>query len=107
MKSVAVWPTPTSAPRIFESNPLHSHSSKLFVAPKKLNPFGIKQIQTLSPKHPGWGTPQPLRTSAADQFARPLFSWSYKLLFPEPVCFENICVAPGVGVCHHKIAPAA
>src|SRR5712671_1471420 len=67
-----------------ESNPLHSHSSKLFVAPKKLNPFGIKQIRTLSPKHPGRGVPQPLRTSAAGQFAHPLFSWSYKLLFREP-----------------------
>src|SRR5204862_6900325 len=91
---------------ISESNPLHSHSSKPFVAAKKLNPFGIKQLQTLSPTHPGWRAPQPLRASSAAQFARPLFSWSYKLLFPEPICFDNyLRCPPGWGSITTKLLP--
>ena len=35
--------------------PLFSYSCRLFVVRKKLNPFAIKQIHTLSTKHPGWG----------------------------------------------------
>jgi len=35
-----------------------SYYCKLFVAPKKLNSFTIKQIQTLSAKHPAYGVPQ-------------------------------------------------
>jgi len=34
-----------------------SYSSELFVAPKKINSFAIKQIQTLSSRHPGYGVP--------------------------------------------------
>ncbi len=32
-----------------------SHCYKLFVATKKVNSFGIKQIHALCAKHPGWG----------------------------------------------------
>jgi hypothetical protein len=29
------------------------------------------------------------RNSRPSDFARPLFSWSYELLFPQPLCFDN------------------
>jgi hypothetical protein len=32
-----------------------SYSCKLFGGPKKTNSFAIRQIRTLSAKHPGWG----------------------------------------------------
>ncbi len=44
--------------------PLFIYCCKLFVVAKKLNLFIIKQIQTLSAKHPGWGMP-PLRQLSA------------------------------------------
>src|SRR5882724_2013986 len=44
----------------------------------------------------GWGTPQPLCSTAAHQIARPLFSWSYKLLFAEPLYFDNYLRCPSV-----------
>ena len=34
-----------------------SCACRLFVAPKKVNSFAIKQIQPLFAKHPGWGCP--------------------------------------------------
>jgi hypothetical protein len=34
-----------------------SISCSLFAVAKKVNSFGIKQIQPLFPKHPGWGIP--------------------------------------------------
>jgi len=37
--------------------PLRPYSCRLFVAPQKINSFGIKQMQTLFAKHPGWGVP--------------------------------------------------
>ena len=37
--------------------PLLPYSCSLFVGPKKVNAFGIKQIQPLFGKHPGWGVP--------------------------------------------------
>src|SRR6266436_8586991 len=34
----------------------------------------------------------------ATRFARPLFSWSYKLLFPQTICFDqHLRCPPGVG----------
>jgi hypothetical protein len=39
-----------------ELTPLLRYSCELFVAAKKVNSFGIKQIQALSAKHPGWGS---------------------------------------------------
>src|ERR1700686_652636 len=44
-----------------------SHCYKLFVVAKKLNSFAIKQIQTLSRKHPGWGVPAQASASAPFQ----------------------------------------
>src|SRR5882762_1069180 len=40
-------------------------------------------------KTPGVGYSQPLRTSATGQVAHPLFSWSYKLLFPQALFFDK------------------
>ena len=37
--------------------PLRPYSCSLLVAPKKVNSFGIKQIQPLFAKHPGCGVP--------------------------------------------------
>ena len=34
-------------------------------------------------------TDLPSRNSRQSDFARPLFSWSYELLFPQPLCFDN------------------
>jgi hypothetical protein len=48
----------------------------LFVVAKKVNSFGIKQIQPLLPKHPGWGVPAHLTL---------LESATYSLFFPVPV----------------------
>ena len=107
IKSGVVSPKATSALSISESNPLHSYSSKLFVVAKNINSFGIKQIQTLSPKHPGWGT---LSRCALPQQAKLLTLCFHGLTncFSRNLFFLiNICVAPGGGVCHHKIAPAA
>ncbi len=39
------------------ANPMFSVFCGLFVSSKKVNSFGIKQIQTLFRKHPGWGVP--------------------------------------------------
>ena len=39
--------------------PLLPYPCRLFVALKKVNPFGIKQIQPLFAKHPGWGVVMP------------------------------------------------
>jgi hypothetical protein len=39
----------------FASTLLFSYSCTLFVVAKKVNSFGIKQIQTLFAKHPAWG----------------------------------------------------
>ena len=69
-------------PSLFLSSPksltaLLIYSCKLFVAARKVNLFAIKQIRTLSPKHPGWGVPA---TSPR------LKSATYKLLGSGPVC---------------------
>jgi len=34
--------------------------------------------------------------SQRSHFVAPLFSWSYELLFPQPLYIQNICVPPGV-----------
>ncbi len=44
----------------------------------------------------GGGIPRAVRDSSAVQIARPLFSWSYKLLFPQALCFYNHLNCPGV-----------
>ena len=71
--------------------PLLRYCYKLFVAPKKVNPFGIKQIQTLSAKYPGWGyLARLLRlcTIIPHRFFTPLFSSTYKSLFSQLPCFH-------------------
>src|SRR6267154_1276214 len=46
----------------------------------------------------GVGYPSDSGSTAAHQFARPLFSWSYKLLFAQPLYFDNhLRCPPGVG----------
>ena len=47
-------PTPPATPALTLA---FSYYCKLFVVAKKVNPFGIKQIQTLSTKYRGWGCP--------------------------------------------------
>ena len=42
------------------------------------------------------GTPRTERASFAVQIARPLFSWSYRLLFPQALCFDNHLNCPWV-----------
>ena len=72
--------------------PLLRYSCKLFVAPENINPFGIKQIRTLSAKHPGWGVLPKLRslfTRGTHRFFSPLFSWFYELLFSQPLSFQK------------------
>src|SRR5712671_7217295 len=78
---------------------LHRSSSRLdphrYQSPSpKSAIFNIARIPTVLVSAE---TPPPLRTSAAGQFARPLFSWSYKLLFPQPVSFDNHLRCPGGG----------
>jgi hypothetical protein len=53
--------------------------------------------------HPGYGVPlRPLRALCVSAFswplfcARPLFSYSYELLFPQLSCFHNHAHCPGV-----------
>src|ERR1700732_5250190 len=50
------FPSPTSSRRPALTL-ADSISSGLFVLAKKANPFVIRQIQPLFPKHPGWGPP--------------------------------------------------
>ncbi len=53
----------------------------------------------------GGGIPRAVRDSSAAQIARPLFSWSYKLLFPQALCFDNHLNCPGIwGHGHLKMA---
>jgi hypothetical protein len=44
-------------PLALKLTPLLPYSCSLFVAPKRVNSFGIKQIQPLFAKHPGCGVP--------------------------------------------------
>jgi hypothetical protein len=101
--------------------PLVRYCCKLLVAPQNPNPFAIKQIQTLSSKCRGygirrssWRTPRvgypgtivyelakmssftSHRSRVTNRaFARPLFSYSYELLFPQALCFDNDPHCPG------------
>jgi hypothetical protein len=47
--------TSTNSRLWFAPTPLFPYSCSLFGVAKKVNSFGIKQIQPLFPKHPGWG----------------------------------------------------
>src|SRR5712692_5547170 len=72
--------------------PLVQYSCRLSVAPKKVNSFRIKQIQTLLQNTRGMGyLARLLRlcTTITHRFFTPLFSWSYELLFLQPLSFHN------------------
>src|SRR5216684_3902075 len=104
-----------------------SSDCRLFALPQKVKPFGIKQIQPLFAKHPGWGYPhksslwnqqlpasffrpclqdsypgcQSCLLSASrrlrgNRFIAPLFSYSYKSLFPQTLSFHIHTKPPGV-----------
>ena len=66
-------PTPRATPAVTLDR---SYCCKLFVVTKKVKSFAIKQIQTLLPKHPGWGIPSHLAL---------VESATYRLLFSGPV----------------------
>jgi hypothetical protein len=86
--------------------PLFSYSYGLFVVPKKVKSFAIRQIRTLCAKYRGvWGIPavaqRTLRLCVVvwHRFLIPLFSGSYKSLFPQPLSFHIYTKPPGrVGV---------
>ena len=72
--------------------PLLRYSCKLFGATENVNSFSIKQIRTLSAKHPGWGVLPKLRslfTRGTHRFFSPLFSWFYELLFSQLLYFHK------------------
>jgi hypothetical protein len=84
-------------------DPLFSYSYGLFVVPKKLKSFAIRQIRTLCPKYRGvWGisavAQRTLRLCVIvwHRFLIPLFSRSYKSLFPQPLSFHIYTKPPGV-----------
>jgi hypothetical protein len=84
--------------------PLFSYSYGLFVVPKKLKSFAIKQIRTLCAKYPGvWGISAVaqrtlrLRVIVWHRFLIPLFSGSYKSLFPQPLSFHIYTKPRGCG----------
>ena len=52
-------------------SPVSPHCYKLFVVAKKLNSFGINQIQTLLQKHPGWGIPSGSKPPASSLQTEP------------------------------------
>jgi hypothetical protein len=66
--------------------PFLRYSCRLFVAPKKVNSFVIKQIQTLSQKYPGWGylraSPKTLHPYVSTHFIDFLLLCFYRLTNP-------------------------
>ena len=65
---------------------------RLFVAPKNINSFGIKQIQALSAKYRGGVYLAHLLrrcTTIPHRFATSLFSWSYELFFSQLLSFQK------------------
>src|SRR3981189_808645 len=66
--------------------------------------FVFNILRTLCAKHRGWGYLCDISALSASQryhspfFVAPLFSWSYKLLFPQVFYFDNyLRCPPGVG----------
>ena len=84
--------------------PLFSYSYGLFVVPKTVKSFAIKQIRTLCAKYREWGisavAPRTLRPCVIvwHRFLIPLFSGSYKSLFPQPLSFHIYTKPGGWGV---------
>src|SRR5712664_894 len=91
--------TSTNSRLQFAPTPLFPYSCSLFVVAKKVNSFGIKQIQTLFPKHPGWGIPtvslcsriRPARIRVSSQGARNSFpSHTSKFAVAQVLCLPHI-----------------
>jgi hypothetical protein len=53
----------------------------------------VKVLLTVSPFHPSF-SPQPRVYRQPFDFAHPLFSWSFELLFAQPLCFDNYLRCP-------------
>jgi hypothetical protein len=53
----------------------------------------VKVLLTASPFRPSF-SPQPRVYRRPFDFAHPLFSWSYELLFAQPLCFDNYLRCP-------------
>jgi hypothetical protein len=93
-------PRQITLPQLLRSavTPLLRYSCKLFVAPQKVNSFGIKQIQTLSAKHPGVGVPHTVCLGLLRRDARLLSALCFHGLTNcfsrNPFSFTNICIAP-------------
>src|SRR5713226_2982922 len=80
--------------------PLFQYSCKLFVAPKKVNCFGIRQIQSLLQNtRVGVYLARLLRLciTIPHRFFSPLFSWSYKSPFWQLLCFHIYTKPRGCG----------
>ncbi len=97
------------------STPLFSCSCALFCASQEVISSVFKLFRTLCQKDPGWGylfvfrrlaihhsplvirLPRPCRGHCSSPSpARSLFSYSYKLLLPQPPCFDTLTKTPGV-----------
>jgi len=80
--------------------PLLRYSCRLFVAPKKVNSFGIKQIQTLSAKYRGWGYLAQFGTdfcAAMPHFCQPFVFMVLRIAFPAtPFPSQTSALPPGV-----------
>ena len=104
---------------ISQSNLLHSYSSKLFAAPRRVNPFGIGQIHTPSQNTRGRDSltratlaacrPRPLATTSLFSYSyktlvspvdppAPLFSCVYEPLFQQLLCIHINTKHPGVAL---------
>jgi hypothetical protein len=77
-----------------ELNPFSTHSSGLFVHAKNLNPFEIKQIQTLSAKHPGWGYLCDNSGPSASLCPEPRRVRYHLPSFLSPLCFHILTNCP-------------
>jgi len=70
--------------------PSLTHSYGLFVARKKLNSFAIKQIQTLSTKHPGYGVPPRHLHALPRLLSQSLKAASWSLIDFLTLCFHTL-----------------
>jgi hypothetical protein len=80
--------------------PLLRYSCGLFVAPQKVKPFRIKQLQTLSAKHRGWGYPdlQTFRRSDLETlFCPPFVFITLQIAFPASRLFSQPSALLGGG----------
>jgi len=87
-------PSPTNL------TPLLRYSCGLLPLFLRVPSFVFNGLQPLLPKTGGWGTSRSSSSTFAPRcstFVSPLFSWSYELLFPQPLSFHNhLRCPPGV-----------